>query len=381
MKFFLTTIAALTLALAPAPRAAARGQAEREKRIEKHAEEQREGSPIERSAAAEKSVVVSVCVASGDVLVHGWDRAEVRARASEAGGLRLLTPPPNQQPAPRVDVLVSDERDAEPSSGECGSAGTLELSVPRGASVNIKAQSGDVEVADVAGVRVNALSGDVDVRRVSKSVEVSSLSGDVSLSDSSGPARVTAVSGSIEARNVRASAAGDDFEAKSTSGDVTLEGVTHAQVRGVTVSGSVTYTGALARGGDYDFTTISGDVTLELPASSSFSLHAKVVMGGDIVTDFPVKTSAASPASPATPPPASPASPTTPPPASPATGAPPNPPFGAARTPPPPPDWRKPGKNKPPKELMGTRLDGTVGTGDAVVNLSSFSGSIYLRKR
>ena len=155
MKFFLTTIAALTLALALAPRAAARGQAGREKAIEKQAEEQRggEGSPIERSTAAEKSVVVSVCVASGDVVVHGWDRAEVRARASEAGGLRLLTPP-NVPSAPRVDVLVSDERDAEPSSGECGSAGTLELSVPRGASVNVKAQSGDVEVADVAGVRV-----------------------------------------------------------------------------------------------------------------------------------------------------------------------------------------------------------------------------------
>ena len=367
MKFFLTTVAALTLSLALAPRAAARGQAGREKAAEKQAEEQRggEGSPIERSAAAEKSAVVSVCVASGDVVVHGWDRAEVRARASEAGGLRLMTP--NVQPAPRVEVLVSDERDEEPSSGECGSAGTLELSVPRGASVNVKAQSGDVEVADVAGVRVNSLSGDVDVRRVSKSVEVSCLSGDISLSDSSGPARVSTVSGSVEARNVRASAAGDDFEAKSTSGDVTLEGVTHAQVRGVTVSGGVNYTGALARGGDYDFTTISGDVTLELPASSSFSLHAKVVTSGDIVTDFPVKTSAVSPA--------------TPPPAGPPTGAPPRPPVGAAGMPPQAPDWRKPGKNKPPKEPMGTRLDGTVGTGDAVVNLSSFSGSLYLRKR
>jgi hypothetical protein len=369
MKFFLTTIAALTLALAPAPRAAAQGHAEREKKIEKQAEGQGEESPIERSTAADKSVVVSVCVASGDVVVHGWDRAEVRARASEAGGLRLLTPP-NVPSAPRVDVLVSDERDAEPSSGECGSAGTLEVTVPRGASVNVKAQSGDVEVADVAGVRVNALSGDVDLRRVSKSVEVSSLSGDVSLSDSSGPVRVTAVSGSVEARNVRASAAGDAFEAKSTSGDVMLEGVAHAQVRGVTVSGGVNYTGALARGGDYDFTTISGDVTLELPASSSFSLHAKVVMGGDIVTDFPVKTSAVSPATPATPPPAGPP-----------TGAPPHPPVSVAGMPPQAPDWRKPGKNKPPKEPMGTRLDGTVGTGDAVVNLSSFSGSLYLRKR
>ena len=68
--------------------------------------------------------------------------------------------------------------------------------------------------------------------------------------------------------------------------------------------------------------------------------------------------------------------------AGPPNGTPPSPPVGAGGTPPPPPpDWRKTGKNKPPKEPQGTRLDGTVGTGDAVVNLSSFSGSLYLKKQ
>jgi Putative adhesin len=370
----LPSIAVLTIAFALAAPAAARGLAGRVQQAEgRQAEGQRAAqgadSAIERSAAAEKAVVVSLCVASGDVVVRGWDRAEVRARASEAASLRLLTP--NVQPAPRVEVLVAEHREGEIESGECGSAGTVELSVPRGATVNVETRDGHVEVSDVAGLRVHALSGDVDVRRVSNSVEVSCLSGDISLADSSGPTEVSTVSGSVEARNVRASAAGDSFEAKSTSGDVTLEGVTHAQVRGTAVSGSVAYTGALARGGDYDFKTISGDVTLELPADSSFSLHARVVLSGDILTDFPVKTSAgpyssAPPDSPASQPPV----------------VPPVPPVGAMGTPPPPPDRKqKPAKNKLPKEPMGTHLDGTVGTGDAVVNLSSFSGSLYLRKR
>jgi DUF4097 and DUF4098 domain-containing protein YvlB len=376
----LSTIAVLALALAFAPRAAAQGKAERgkaaEKAAEKNAEKDAEGrhaetaedSDIERSAAADKAVAVSLCVSSGDVVVRGWDRAEVRARASDAGNLRLATP--NVQPAPRVEVLVSERRGAELESGDCGAVGTLELTLPRGASVDVETREGHVEVEDVAGVRVRALNGDVEVRRASRTVEVSSLNGDVSLSDSSGPARVSTVSGNVEARNVRAAAAGDGFEAKSTSGDVTLEGITHTQVRGAAVSGSVAYTGALARGGDYDFRTISGDVTLELPASSSFSLHAKVVLDGDIVTDFPVKTSAGASAS------ASSSSSISRPP-----GVPPAPPTGAMGTPPPPPDWRKPGKNKPPREPVGTHLDGTVGAGDAVVNLSSFSGSLYLKKR
>lgn len=372
----LSTIAALTLTLAFAPRAAAQVKVERdraaekkvEKTAEKDAEEQRrdeaEGSDVERQTAAEKAVAVSVCVQSGDVSVRGWDRAEVRARAADAGQLRLLTP--NVQPAPRVEVLVSERRDDELESGACGSVSMLEVSVPRGATVSIQSQGdGHIEVADVAGVSVRTLNGDVDARRVSKTIDISCLSGDVSLSDSSGPARLSTVSGSVEARNVRAVAAGDGFEAKSTSGDVTLEGITHAQVRGTAVSGSVAYTGSLARGGDYDFRTISGDVTLELPADSSFSLHAKVVMSGDIVTDFPVRTSAGASAISSV---------------SQAPDAPPAPPL--------PPDWKNAGKNKlpkdknkPPKEPTGTHLDGMVGAGNAVVNLSSFSGSLYLRKR
>jgi hypothetical protein len=370
----LPSIAVLTIAFALAAPAAARGLAGRGRQAEeRQAEAQREAqgadSAIERSAAAEKSVVVSLCVASGDVVVRGWDRSEVRARASEAASLRLLTP--NVQPAPRVEVLVAEHREGEVESGDCGSAGTLELSVPRGATVNIETRDGHVEVSDVADLRAHALSGDVDVRRVSHSVEVSCLSGDISLADSSGPAEVSTVSGSVEVRNVRASAAGDSLEAKSTSGDVMLEGVTHAQVRGAAVSGSVAYTGALVRGGDYDFKTISGDVMLELPANSSFSLHAKVVLSGDILTDFPVKTSAG--------PSAGVSSSTS---SSQAPGTPPVPPVGAMGVPPPPPEWKqKPGKNKIPREPTGTRLDGTVGTGDAVVNLSSFSGSLYLRKR
>jgi Putative adhesin len=371
----LPTIAALTIAFALAPHAAARGAAGRGSQAqEKQAGEQREAqgadSAVERSTAAEKSVVVSLCVSSGDVVVRGWDRAEVRARASDAGSLRLLTP--NVQPATSVEVLVSQRSDAEITAGDCGTAGTLELSVPRGATVNVETRDGHVEVSDVAGARVHALSGDVDVRRVSRSVEVSCLSGDITLADSSGPAEVTTVSGDVEARNVRAASASDGFEAKSTSGDVTLEGVTHAQVRGTTVSGGVRYAGALARGGDYDFRTISGDVTLELPADSSFRLHAKVVMSGDILTDFPVRTSAGSSSSSSSSASAS---------ASRGVGVLPAPPPGAVVMPPPPPDYQKPGKNKPPKEPPGTRLDGTVGTGDAVVNLSSFSGSLYLRKR
>ena len=221
MKFSTKTLLfALVLALAPQA-AAQKPQVER--KVEPPRAPAEEDFALERRADAEPKAVVSLCLESGDVTVRGWDRGEVRARIEDAGGLRLLTP--NVRPAPRVEVLVSEDKDAVPGSGDCGSNERVELMVPRGATVDVETRSGHVEVADVAAVRVKVLSGDVDVRRVSQSVEVSCLSGDVSVSDSSGPVRAETVSGDVEARNLRRVAAGDSFEVKTTSGDVTVEGV------------------------------------------------------------------------------------------------------------------------------------------------------------
>src|SRR5215212_9651970 len=162
MKLLLLTLL-FALALAPAPQAAAQ-QRQPPAKDGPAAEE----SPLERRAEAEARAVVSLCVNEGDVIVRGWERNEVRARIEGEGTLRLLTP--NVRPAPRVEVLVSDETDAELGAGHCGSNETVELTVPRGATVEVRTRTGNVEVSDVAQARVRVLSGDVNVRRVSRAV-------------------------------------------------------------------------------------------------------------------------------------------------------------------------------------------------------------------
>lgn len=369
MKFLLLTLL-FVLALAAAPRAAAQPRPS-----PAQAAAAAEEFALERRTDVEARAVVSVCLNSGDVIVRGWERNEVRARIEEEGALRLLTAG-NVRPAPRVEVRVSEERDDDLSRRRCGSNRTVELTVPRGATVEVESQSGHVEVADVAEARVKVFSGDVEVRRVARAVQVSCMSGDVSVSDSAGPVRVDTVSGDVEARNLRTTSSGDNLEAKSVSGDVMIEGVGHGNVTGEATSGHILYTGALARGGSYDFRTISGDVTMELPANASFNVHAKVVVSGEIVTDFPVRMvgTLATPGTSAAPSVGAPvtatASPTRPP----------EPPLPGVEMPPPPPARKGP-KVKVHKEQESARLDGTVGTGDAVINLSSFSGSLHLRRR
>jgi DUF4097 and DUF4098 domain-containing protein YvlB len=334
---------------------------------------------LERVANAGPGVAVSLCLASGDVVVRGWDRREVRARAAGAGALRLQTDA--GQPARRVEVKVAREQGDEPGQSECGTTDSVELSVPRDAVVSLQVREGHIELSGVAEARVETLTGDVNVRAVSRLVEVSCLSGDISLSDAAGRVNLRTVSGEVEARNVRMVQADDDLVATSTSGDITIEGVTHSRVKGITTSGDVLLSGALARGGNYDLRTTSGDVTLALPADASFRVNARVVASGEIITDFPVRTPGGSPP----PDPGPPAPPGTPVPhGRHGIPAPPGAPTaqGAPRAPraPRPAPGPKPGQH-PEEGFMPARLVGTVGTGDAQVSMISFSGTLHLKKR
>ena len=288
---------------------------------------------LTRTVAAEPDVVVTLSLEHGNIIVRGWDKTEVRARVDEAEQLELRhggTGDEKAKAARRVEVLVSNSEDDDPKSGEYGGTGNVELDVPRGAVVNLRLRQGDIEISDVAEARVESASGDVDVRRISQAAEVMCLSGSVYLRDSSGRMRLNALSGDVEAVDVRTVDEKGDFVATSMSGDVRLERVAHPRVEGRTVSGNVSFDGRLARGGSYTLKTTSGDVTLAVPADSSFNVYARVFVGGAISTDFSVKAA-------------------------------PN--------------------SKPVEELKRGILSGAVGTGAADVNLSSFNGTVRLRKK
>jgi hypothetical protein len=340
-------------------------------------------SVIEQTVAVEPNVIVSLCIASGSINVKGWDRNEVTARSGDAEKIELRRASANATgPASRIEVMVSDPADGPrgPEFGSCNAFSDVELSVPRGAIVQLQTRDGDITVSDVAEARVEAQSGDIVLQHISRLVEARALSGDITLKDSSGRVQLGSVSGSVEATNISSISPGDDFEAGTVSGDVILKGVAQSQVHAKSVSGSLNMTGALARGGRYDFKTMSGDVTLNMPADSSFKVNAKVSRGGDIVSDFPI-TPADDPARPAAV--GAPRPPTTPSPATPVAPASdetddddddgrPSPAPRPAPHPRPAPDPHSQGLE---------RLNGIFGGGDATLNLASFSGTVYLRRR
>jgi DUF4097 and DUF4098 domain-containing protein YvlB len=261
---------------------------------------------VERTVAADPSVTVSICVMSGSISVRGWDKDEVLARSSEAAQIELRQTDGSGQSgkATKLEVFVVDNFSYEERiKKNCQAYSDLELFVPRGASVHVQTRDGDIDIADIAVAVAGTQNGDIRIERVSRAVEAGSVGGGVSIKDSTGRATVATIGGGVEVNNLRPTAAADGFEAVSVSGDLNLKGVSHSQLNARTVSGNVHLTGPLVARGRYGFKTMSGDITLTLPNDSSFHLSAKVSNEGEIISDFPLTlTPEMDPPTPASPP-------------------------------------------------------------------------------
>ena len=281
--------------------------------------------------ATADTVNVTLSTGGGKISVRGWDRREVRAASKDADA-RIETHATGggdaNNPPTRVEILVSDKSDDE--DAQCNSDIDMILDVPRGATVYLKTQDGDVDVTDVAEAHIETSGGRIEMRRISKATEATTVGGDITLEEASGRARLTALGGVIEVKGVRLLDTSDFLKVRTVSGDILLEEIGPARVQADTTSGVVKMTGPLAHGGNYTFNTTTGDVTLELPSDSSFKLNAKVFEGGEIVTEFPLKYK---------------------------------------------------GPVSPGSLLQSGRLLGTYGSGDATINLVSFSGTLRLRKK
>ena len=183
------------------------------------------------------------------------------------------------------------------------------------------------------------------------------------------------------------------------SGDIQLDRVSNPKVMAKTVNGNVTMTGPLARSGHYSFTNMSGDVILGLPHDASFQLNAKVSERRDIVSDFPLKYVESPPPPP--PPATMPKPGAVAPVPNPGPESKPGPTVkGGTRTNPTPPTPPKPSvaKGYPPHKTGPIvqpviverpitvqpytlrRLTAICGSGDAMISVASFGGTIRLKK-
>jgi len=201
------------------------------------------------------------------------------------------------------------------------------VTAPSGTRVTVESISGSIKVADIKGdIAANTISGNVRISGAGRVNGAKSISGTIEIADAEtdGALESSSVSGDVILRRVTARR----LEAGTVSGNIKIEDVKSDRVSGKTTSGSVGFVGTLAKSGRYDLGSFSGDVRLILSGGTGFEIDANS-FSGDIRSDFDIVTKG---------------------------------PVQAGR-----------GRR--------TTLTGTFGDGSAILDLTTFSGSIVVTKR
>lgn len=167
---------------------------------------------------------VNLSTFDGSITIHGWDKSEVMYTATkkandpeEAKQIKIDT----QQQGSTVSVIARSYED--------NGVASLEVYVPRNASLHVS--SGD------GSLHLDGVSGDLDLRTGDGSIEVSGARGQLRVNTGDGSIRVSDFDGNVDART------GD--------GSINLDG---------------RFTALAARTGD-------GSISLAVPANSDFTIE------------------------------------------------------------------------------------------------------------
>jgi hypothetical protein len=201
------------------------------------------------------------------------------------------------------------------------------VSAPAGTRLSIESISGNVKVTDIKGdVSANTISGDLRISGAARVSGAKTISGVVEIVDvqSDGPIETGSVSGDVLLRRVTARR----IDASSVSGHIKLEELECDRVSANTTSGSVAFTGPLVRNGRYELNAFSGEIRMILTGSTGFEIDANS-FSGEIRPEMAITTRGS--------------------------------------------DGGRRGRR--------TTLNGTYGDGSAILDLTTFSGSIVISKR
>ena len=227
------------------------------------------GESVERKVAADANGEVVISNVSGTIDVRGWDRDEVQVTGHLGSGVE------------RLDVESSGGRTLVkvvlPRGSHRDGNADLEVSVPKGSSVEVSAVSADVSSRGVLGTqRLITVSGEVTADIAGNESEVRSVSGDVTVRGN-GQAmslRATSVSGSIDVTNTAGK-----LGVVTVSGDARVQMGDTSEIRGRTTSGSLEVSGKLTRDGRVDVEAVSGDITLRVSAPGGLSAEIESFSG------------------------------------------------------------------------------------------------------
>jgi len=158
----------------------------------------------------------------GDINVRSWDEPQIRVSGKKTINAW------NEKDAEHIASTVSVEvvkngdgyeiRPVNASGGDSRVSVDMDISVPPKATLTIRGEKGDVQVADMAmPVSVTTTTGDIEIRGTGGDVTVDTRKGDIKVSDTKG--------------NVKLSGHGGEVNVSGATGGLTIDGEFYGPIR------------------------------------------------------------------------------------------------------------------------------------------------------
>lgn len=239
-------------------------------------------TPIQLRHDATATTHVSITNIAGTVNVIAWDRNEVQVSGRLGEGTKPLAMTGDND---HLEIKVEPAR----GSGLFNWGGdsrmaptTLELHVPRAASLEVDVVSAPLVIDGMDGgkIEVDAVSAKVRINARTPALSVDTVSGGIELAGHAEKSELQTVSGDILAPTL-----GADADLQTVSGRIRASGGPWRKLTLSTVSGDVQLNGGVTASGSVEVDSMSGDVELLLPDATSANLHASS-FSGDLHSDF-----------------------------------------------------------------------------------------------
>jgi len=220
---------------------------------------------VEKNYDTTRDPRISLTNLRGQVLLRGWDKAQVHVVYSVASP-RLEVDTETLPDNGPVDKVHFTTHALDPLLTGDDQAADYTLDVPAGSSLEIRNPQGKV--------RVEGIQGDASVE---------SVGGDILVTDYSGHLLTRSLGGNIEIIH-----SSGNVEASSITGNLHFVSPTTKKLRASTTSGNIRYEGDFMERGDYYLSTYSGDLIILCPPRASYELSAKTVRG-KVINTLPIK--------------------------------------------------------------------------------------------
>ena len=243
-------------------------------------------TPLDLHHAAAPTAHITINNVKGTVNVVAWDRSDVHVGGQLGDGAAPLAIEGSENNL-TINVQAKGHEGWFNWSGENAmEPTTLDVNVPRSASVKVSVVSAPLSIDGIKGgdIEVNSVSGQVRINAQTPALNVVAVSGNVAFSGHAEQAKLQTVSGDILTPSL-----GRTVELQTVSGRIQSGGGPWQQLNLSTVSGDVQLTGSLADGGSMSIDSMSGNVTLQFQHPLSANIHAST-FSGNLHSDFGTPT-------------------------------------------------------------------------------------------